>query len=235
MHTCSMSTFEPPELMKLHNVYQIYSKYAYKMMALKIWTQGGTKLDLQQVKYLRKWSWRVYTSQNCRILFSFRLYWLCMNKRKFETTNSRAIPDCRHQQDVRTRSFRSRNEIIERGAVTKRQKGKKAIAERKVGECYQWKAIGQCSKGDSRSFRHDPASGNRRDQGQKGQSSSPAPKAKAPTDGKLPSKKFRPQRGKSQEAGFPCRNVLRGECTYPSCNFWHPPVCLDYKSESGCT
>ena len=27
---------------------------------------------------------------------------------------------------------------------------------------------------------------------------------------------------------------LRGKSTYPSCNFWHPPVCLNYKSESGC-
>ena len=35
----------------------------------------------------------VYTSQHCRILFSFRVYWLCMNKRTFETMNSRAIPD----------------------------------------------------------------------------------------------------------------------------------------------
>ena len=60
--------------------------------------------------------------------------------------------------------------------------------ERKVGECYQWKAIGQCSKGDSCSFSHDPASGNRRDQRRAGQSSSPAPKAQAQTDGKIPSK-----------------------------------------------
>ena len=34
----------------------------------------GTKLYWQQVKYLRKWSWRAKTSQNYRILFSFRLY-----------------------------------------------------------------------------------------------------------------------------------------------------------------
>ena len=34
------------------------------------------------------------------------------------------------------------------------------------------------------SFSHDPASGYRRDQGREGQSSSPAPKAKAQTDGK---------------------------------------------------
>ena len=66
--------------------------------------------------------------------------------------------------------------------------------ERKVGECCQCKAIGQCSKGDSRSFSHGEASGNRRGHGQKTHSSSPAPQAKAQTDGKIPSKKFRQQR-----------------------------------------
>ena len=37
-------------------------------------------------------------------------------------------------QTMRTRNFRVRNEIVERGTVTKGQKGKKASAERKVGE-----------------------------------------------------------------------------------------------------
>ena len=78
-------------------------------------------------------------------------------------------------QTMRTRNFRARNETVERGAVTQSQKGRKASAERKVGEFDQWKAIGQCSKGDSWSFRHDPASGNRCDQRQEGESSSPAP------------------------------------------------------------
>ena len=64
----------------------------------------------------------------------------------------------------------------ERGAVTKSQKGRKVSVERKVGECYQRKEIGQCSTGDSCSFSHDRASGNRRDQKLEGQSSSPAPK-----------------------------------------------------------
>ena len=41
-------------------------------------------------------------------------------------------------QTIRTRNFRTRNEIVERRPVTKSQKGKKATAERKVGECYQW-------------------------------------------------------------------------------------------------
>ena len=27
---------------------------------------------------------------------------------------------------------------------------------------------------------------------------------------------------------------LQGQCTNSSCNYWHPPVCLNYKSETGC-
>ena len=64
-------------------------------------------------------------------------------------------------QMMRTRNFRVLNEVLERGAVTKSQKGKKAYVERKVGNCFQLKAHGQCSKGDSCSFSHDKiASGN---------------------------------------------------------------------------
>ena len=48
-------------------------------------------------------------------------------------------------QAIRTRNFRARTEIVERGTVTTSHKGKKANAERRVGECHQWKAIGQCS------------------------------------------------------------------------------------------
>ena len=36
-------------------------------------------------------------------------------------------------QMMRTRNFRVRNEVVERGAVSKSQKGKKAHVERKVG------------------------------------------------------------------------------------------------------
>ena len=115
-------------------------------------------------------------------------------------------------------------------------KGRKASAERKVGECYQWKAHGHCSKGDSCSFRHDPASGNRCDQSQEGQPSSPAPKVKAQTDGKRPSKSPGSRgEGPSGTSGrIPCGKFLRRQCTNPSCNFWHPPVCLNCKSGSGC-
>ena len=108
-------------------------------------------------------------------------------------------------QTMRTRNFRARNEMVERGAVTKSQKGRKASVDRKVGECYQWKATGQCSRGDSCSFSHDRASGNRCDQRQGGQSSSLAPKSAGTQWRKETLKKFRSQRGqpfwnKEQEA-----------------------------------
>ena len=61
-------------------------------------------------------------------------------------------------QMLRTRNFRVRNEVVERGSVTKSQKGKKAYEEMKVEECFQWKAHGQCSKIDSCSFSHDKTS-----------------------------------------------------------------------------
>ena len=48
-----------------------------------------------------------------------------------------------------------------KGTVTKSHKGKKANAERSVGECYQWKAISLYSEGDSCSFCHELASGYR--------------------------------------------------------------------------
>ena len=43
-------------------------------------------------------------------------------------------------QMMNTRNFRVRSDVVERGSVTKSQKGKKACVERKVGGCFQWKA-----------------------------------------------------------------------------------------------
>ena len=90
-------------------------------------------------------------------------------------------------QTMRTRNFRARNDTVERGAITKGRKGKKAYVVTKVGECFQSKAHGQRSKGDLCSFIHESVSGNgyAAERG-KGQSSSPAPDTKAKTDGQKP-------------------------------------------------
>ena len=78
-----------------------------------------------------------------------------------ETARNKGKPNCSQlmtavklhiDQMMRTRNFMVRSDVVERGSVTKSQKGKNANVERKVGECFRCRAHGQCSTGDSCSF-----------------------------------------------------------------------------------
>ena len=64
------------------------------------------------------------------------------------------------EQAQRSKNFRIQNEITERGAVTK-GKGQNSFTKRKTRECFQWNAYGSCSRGESFSFLHMPATGSR--------------------------------------------------------------------------
>ena len=57
------------------------------------------------------------------------------------------------EQNPRIENFEARNGNYGRNAVCKNQETKQR--ERTLGDCWQWKANGQCSKGDTGSFRHD--------------------------------------------------------------------------------
>ena len=57
-------------------------------------------------------------------------------------------------QNLRMKNFGARNGNYETNAVVKNQ-GTKQREQRTLGDCWQWKANGQCSKGDNCSFRHD--------------------------------------------------------------------------------
>ena len=58
------------------------------------------------------------------------------------------------EQDIRIKNFEARNGNYERNVVVKNP-GTKQRGQRTLEDCWQWKANGQCSKGDSCSFRHD--------------------------------------------------------------------------------
>ena len=111
---------------------------------------------------------------------------------------------------------------------TKSSKGKKAYVERKVGECFQWKAHGQCSKGDSCSFIHELASQTKR-------TIVRSRNIFESQDWGRGTKKFSKESGHREESSsdkrgnIPCRYR---HCENPSCNYWHPPVCHNYKSET---
>ena len=99
------------------------------------------------------------------------------------------------------------------------------------GECFQWKAKGQCSRRDTCSFQRDEKK--RAKSTPKSAPPSEPPKGK---DGRNTSRRSSP-RGRSPSgklARQPCRDYIKGNCTRPSCDFCNPPECQCYKKESGC-
>ena len=100
-----------------------------------------------------------------------------------------------------------------------------------LGDCWQWEANGQCSKGDNCSFRHDT--------NKRAKSTQPNPSPSFLSCGRMRenASRTRSPRGKSPSgrmSRWPCKGYLKGTCTNSFCEKWHPPECLFYKSESGC-
>ena len=53
----------------------------------------------------------------------------------------------RTDQAIKTRNCNARSEKIETGVLVKKDSQREKVSvERRVGECHQWKATGQCSK-----------------------------------------------------------------------------------------
>ena len=133
------------------------------------------------------------------------------------------------EQDIRNKIFGIRNGNYERNAVVKNQ-GTKQRGQRIHGDCWQWTANGQCSKGDSCSFPHDINMCGKMTQ------SNTSPNSFIQQNERKSSRSRSP-RGKSPSGRvfrWPCKEYLKGTCTNPFCEKWHPPECLFYKSKNGC-
>ena len=103
--------------------------------------------------------------------------------------------------------------------------------ERGPGDCYQWKAKGQCSKGDNCSFRHD---GNK--QRKWTPTSAPPSEPQPEKNGEKSSRRKSLRRRSLCEklTRTTCRDYIKGKCTRPSCDSWHYPECQYHKKPSGC-
>ena len=133
------------------------------------------------------------------------------------------------EQNLRNKNFGARNRNYERNAVVKNQETKQR-GQRIFGDCWQWEANGQCSKGDNCSFRHDV---NKR---AKMAQPNPSPNSFMQQDERKTSRTRNP-RGKSPSgrmSRWPCKDYLEGTCTNSFCEKWHPPECLFYRIKSGC-
>ena len=133
------------------------------------------------------------------------------------------------EQDIRNKNFGARNGNYERNAVVKNQ-GTKQRVQRILGDCWQWKANGQCSEGDNCSFRHD--------MNKRAKSTQPNPSQRSSTRQSvryaLRTKKHRGRSPSGRMFRLPCKDNLKGTCTNSFGEKWHPPECLFYKSENGC-
>ena len=125
-------------------------------------------------------------------------------------------------QKLRLRNFDARNEKIETGTVVTSRRGLSGV-ERGQGECYQWKAKGQCSRGDK--CRACKINTKKRSILSHQHKEVEVRREKRNFTGWSPS-------GKSNR--LPCRDFLTGICTKLPCDYWHPPECQFYKTESGC-
>ena len=93
------------------------------------------------------------------------------------------------------------------------------------------KKKGQCSKGDKCSFRHES-----NDRAQTPTPNAATPSEPSMTRGRSVSRK-RSFKGRSNHGATlrqPCRCDLKGTCTRSPCEYWHPPECQLYKTETGC-
>ena len=133
------------------------------------------------------------------------------------------------EKEIRNKNFGARNGNYEKNAVVKNQ-GTKQRVQRFLGYCWQWKANGQCVKGDKCSFRHDKdkrAKSTRQNHSRRSstqQNVKNASRTKSP-GGRSPSRKM---------ARLPCKDYFKGTCTTPLCEKWLPPECLFCKSANGC-
>ena len=132
------------------------------------------------------------------------------------------------EQDLRKRNFGARTGNYERNAVVKNQ-GTKQRGQRILGDCWQWEANGQCSKGDNCSFRHDinkrakmtqpnPSPNSFMQQSERNASRTRSPRGKSPS---------------GRMSRWPCKDSPKGTCTNSFCEKWHAPECLFYKTKSG--
>ena len=90
----------------------------------------------------------------------------------------------------------------------------------------------QCSNGNNCSFGHDT---NKRAKSTTPPASSPEPST---THDVKNSAKAKTPRGRSPSGNtfrMPCKHHLKGTCANPSCEKWHSPECMFYKSTEGCT
>ena len=125
--TWSTSISVQPELMKRYKDSQTYSENVCRMTTSKISMYDGIKPHNQQATCLQM------SASDCLDLYDQETV---RNNGQTSYLRLKTSVKLHIDQMIRTRNFRVRDEVVEIGAVTKTQKGKRACVESEVGECF---------------------------------------------------------------------------------------------------
>ena len=263
LFTWSTSISVRLEFMKQYKDSQIGSMFACRMTMSKTSTFDGIMHYYQWVKCLQTRSRKDCTSQNYRILFSFRLWWPCMIKKLIETMGHRTISNqktaVKLHNDQMMRNFRVRNDVVERGSVTKSQKGKRSLRWEESGRVFSVESSRTLIPRRLRKFQSWISSlwkqGHRSETKRAIVFSSIKAKRTDGEEHRSSQGSGNKQENSRDKSEIPCwfkfcknrpcvfwkthwiRMKFHADsdfCQNPSCKFWHPLVCLNYKSEKGC-
>ena len=150
-------------------------------------------------------SWKICVNQEYESLRNSRPYW---NKAEPDYHRLRTMVKSSIEQNLRMQNFEDRNGNFETSAVVTNPKVKQR-EQRSLGYCWQWKANGQCSKGNSCSFRHD--------QDKRAKSKQPNPSPRSSTQQNVKNASGNKSPGDRSPSGkmarLPCKDYLKGTCT----------------------
>ena len=148
------------EPMILSRIISTYLQLFFEMMIFRSSIQKWDEILLSMTQMpsddILEGLYKLKTRESEKLKTVLELYNMEIHQKKvgpdyhrLETMAKRSI-----EQNLRMKNFEARNGNYETNAVVKNQ-GTKQRERRTLGDCWQWKANGQCSKGDNCSFRHD--------------------------------------------------------------------------------
>ena len=137
------------------------------------------------------------------------------NHQKLKTMVKRCI-----EQNLRSQNFEAGDGRIASGILVKNQREQRRV-HKGQGECWQWKANGQCSKGDKSSFRRDEDK-----RAKFAPPPAPSPEPSTPQDVRNP----------ARTKSFVCRAriFLKVLVRIHLVKKWHSPECMLHKTKEGC-
>ena len=228
LHTWSTNTSGSQEPMILSRIMPIYSQSLFEMTMFRNSIRNGTDfLSMTKIPSddILEGLYKLRIRESEKLKTVLELYNMEIHQKKAGPDYDRLKKMVKRsiEQDIRQKNFGARNWNYEKNAVVKNQRVKQR-EQRTLGDCWQWKANGQCSKGDNCSFWHD--------MNKRAKSAQPnlSPSSSTRQNVKNASRTRRP-RGRSPSrkmARLPCKDYLKGTCTTPFCERWRPQECLLY-------